>query len=843
MSISDTNKARQYASIAEVAAAQAKLFADKLDSAPDYASQAAASAADAAQSATVAVAAESIVNNYVIAASDYASDAAQSAITAGSAAESAISQTLRVPTGEAIESLPLADDRAGTLISFDAAGETDLIALNTFARLDQDGKVPVANIPAIALNEPFVVNSQAEMLALSDAVIGDVAKRTDKGLSFILGALPPSSLSSWIQLNDDILSQLALPSGASQIGALDDSSNATTVQGALSLKPSASFLSSASGSSAIGYAGGATPSSYDAGGTVQSALNRITSKIVYASKYGVKADGVTDDTAALQALSVAVSAMANPVVQVVFPQGISLVGAQQQAPNATSGYSFRPTYMSTGNNGWFYVSGRAGTTIIDARGWTIKLNPGMKHGSFDPITGNAITTTLPFRDTNYMAWAGMLVAFKSCEHIIRYGLTVDGGADTAVWGGKYGDSGWQCASFGIWDTGCKRIEAYNDNSTNALLDNLYVSTESAWSPGLSDSPRSADYYNCRYTDGRRQNVTIAGGQNIRFHGGDALRAGRKCLNSGSYYSAPEANVDIESESGAIYDVVFNDFKMIDGGLNTFVASSFINPFSRATLNRCLLRTNSSIAQIYVAGSGVDFNKCLIEGSGIDSRNSSLTEVNLRGCTLRNHINGAVADYCQYSGNYGSIEDCVFEVIFDSKMGSRNVFAITGGDVLTAPVYPQKGAFRFNRISISGNQDVVSVNANGRTYLGYIQFFYDMDCRITTSITGTRVIDLNTGGSAVNQRGITMDNSLIVDRDTGTSIAMASGGYMMPRASLISASFIMPSVDNTTSLGSSTRNFSELYMGTNGGIRMKDSTGKTWRLTVSTSGAIVVTSIT
>lgn len=838
MSISDTNKARQYASIAEVAAAQAKLFADKLDSAPDYASQAAASAADAAQSATVAVAAESIVNNYVIAASDYASDAAQSAITAGSAAESAISQTLRVPTGEAIESLPLAEDRAETLISFDSAGETELVGLNTFARLDQDGKVPVANIPAIALTEPFVVSSQEQMLSL-DAQVGDIAKRTDKGLSFVLGALPASSLDNWIQLNDDILSQLALSSGAAQVGALDDSGGTITVQGALALKPSSSYLASAAGSSAVGYAGGATPSSLDPGASVQSAINRLTEKVVYAVKYGVKADGVTDDTAAIQSLSAAVSAMTHPVVRVVFPQGISMVGAQQQAPNATSGYSFRPTYMNTGNNGWFYVSGRAGKTIIDATGWTIKLNPGMKHGAFDPLTGSAITTTLPFRDTNYMAWAGMLVAFKNCEHIIRYGLNVDGGASTAVWGGKYGDSGWQCASFGIWDTGCKRIEAYNDNSTNALLDNLYVSTESNWAPSATDTQRTADYYNCLYTDGRRQNVTISGGQNIRFHGGQAIRSGRKCLGAGSSYSAPEANVDIESESGAAYDIVFDDFQMVDGGLYTFVAASFINSFSRATLNRCTLRTNSTIAQIYTTGSGIKFSGCLIEGSGFESRNASQTETSFKGCVIRNHIDGVVASFCSYSGNVGSMEDNYFDIIFDAKMGSRAIFALTGGDITATPVYPQKGVFRFNRINLSGNQDAVAVAANGRTSLGYIQFFFDMDIRITaTSLTGARLVDINATGSNVNQRGITVDNNKVVDRDSGTSSLMAAGGYMIARSMEVAANSLVPSVSGM-SIGSATRRLGNIYLGQNG-IYIIDAGGTARLITVNAAGALVVT---
>ena len=173
-------------------------------------------------------------------------------------------------------------------------------------------------------------------------------------------------------------------------------------------------LSLDTGSTLIGYKGS----------TVSGAIDLLTSKKVYAADFGVKADG-SDDTAALQALSVAVSAMTDPVVEVVFPQGVSRVGYQDQAPTTTSGYSFRPGYVATnGNVGWFFVNGRSGTTIINARGWTIKLNDGMKHGAFDPSTGLAHASTSPFRDSNYYAYAGNLVAFKGCEHVIRIGLTV-----------------------------------------------------------------------------------------------------------------------------------------------------------------------------------------------------------------------------------------------------------------------------------------------------------------------------------------------------------------------------------------------------------------------------------
>ena len=81
------------------------------------------------------------------------------------------------------------------------------------------------------------------MLSL-DAQTGDVAKRTDLGYSFILSAEPASTLSNWVQLTDDVLAQLGLPTGATQVGATDDSGGNTTVQGALNLKVSIASLSS-----------------------------------------------------------------------------------------------------------------------------------------------------------------------------------------------------------------------------------------------------------------------------------------------------------------------------------------------------------------------------------------------------------------------------------------------------------------------------------------------------------------------------------------------------------------------------------------------------------------------
>jgi len=67
------------------------------------------------------------------------------------------------------------------------------------ATLDAGGKLDAGQLPALAITETFVVNTEAAMLALS-AQEGDVAVRTDLSKSFILTAAPASTLANWQEL-------------------------------------------------------------------------------------------------------------------------------------------------------------------------------------------------------------------------------------------------------------------------------------------------------------------------------------------------------------------------------------------------------------------------------------------------------------------------------------------------------------------------------------------------------------------------------------------------------------------------------------------------------------------
>lgn len=67
------------------------------------------------------------------------------------------------------------------------------------ATLDAGSKIPLAQLPAAAITDTFVVNTEVAMLALA-AEVGDVAIRPDIASSFILQAEPASVLGNWQQI-------------------------------------------------------------------------------------------------------------------------------------------------------------------------------------------------------------------------------------------------------------------------------------------------------------------------------------------------------------------------------------------------------------------------------------------------------------------------------------------------------------------------------------------------------------------------------------------------------------------------------------------------------------------
>lgn len=73
-------------------------------------------------------------------------------------------------------------------------------ALDDKADLDEDGKVPTSQLPALAITDVFVVSSEAEQITL-EAQKGDVAVRTDENKTYIHNGGTSGTISDWTLLN------------------------------------------------------------------------------------------------------------------------------------------------------------------------------------------------------------------------------------------------------------------------------------------------------------------------------------------------------------------------------------------------------------------------------------------------------------------------------------------------------------------------------------------------------------------------------------------------------------------------------------------------------------------
>lgn len=184
---------------------------------------------------------------------------------------------------------------------------------NGYAALDSTGKVPPAQIPAVAVNDTFAVANQAEMLALA-ASPGDIAFRNDVTDGYYqLTASPASTLGNWIKR--------LFASGGSGV---------TSINGTLT-GPVTGIEVTANKGVANGYA------SLDASGTVPAAqIPASTSVVSHVNtyhkfdfrRYGAVGDGVTDNTTAFNSAIADILATPTPGMKFQNSSGAAQSGTQ-----------------------------------------------------------------------------------------------------------------------------------------------------------------------------------------------------------------------------------------------------------------------------------------------------------------------------------------------------------------------------------------------------------------------------------------------------------------------------------------------------------------------------------
>ncbi|MCH9717755.1 MAG: hypothetical protein K0U52_11830, partial [Gammaproteobacteria bacterium] len=97
----------------------------------------------------------------------------------------------------------LTESLDGRYLTLDSSTDFQLLsekdAIDGYAGLDSSGKINPSQLPALAITDTFVVNSEAAMLALT-VEVGDVAVRTDLNKTYILKVTGATVLANWQEL-------------------------------------------------------------------------------------------------------------------------------------------------------------------------------------------------------------------------------------------------------------------------------------------------------------------------------------------------------------------------------------------------------------------------------------------------------------------------------------------------------------------------------------------------------------------------------------------------------------------------------------------------------------------
>ena len=334
---------------------------------------------------------------------------------------------------------------------------------------------------------------------------------------------------------------------------------------------------------------------FDSNGLSQQEINdqykaRVTKKF-YAVDYGLKTTNTAyENTLALQSLSAAINA--NNGGHVIFPSGTHKIGNQVLAGNETSGASWIFSEL-------FHVHDCSDALLLEFNQTVFKFKDGMRHGAFDPITGNPIANGGV--NPKYQAGYGRAIELRNNQDLRIIGqMRVDGNDANAIVGGLYGDAGRQCVSYALYMVGNKVVTS--DGSFvlhNMPLDGLYNS-------GLNQSDSMHNLSGIVSLRNGRQAFSLTGGWNQTYSNCYFGKTGMGSFPS----SAPAANLDTEAEiTLEIKNINFN-FCVFSDAVGASVVTEF--PSVRGVkFNRCTIENSQNVA-IYCK-SEMEFNDCNVNG--------------------------------------------------------------------------------------------------------------------------------------------------------------------------------------------------------------------------------------
>ena len=256
------------------------------------------------------------------------------------------------------------------------------------------------------------------------------------------------------------------------------------------------------------------------------------SSAITPEQFGAKGDGRADDSDAFAAMAALINARGGG--EVVLRRTIYRVGRQVQAGRNGAPYAFEPAPI-------LELTGLGGPLVIRGNGAVLRCAPGLRYGTFDPVSGTPTDHPMPYIRSGELATPyRAMIKIENCRGPIEIGdLELDGNLDRWIIGGSYGDTGRQIQATGLMlinNRGPERIVGVHSHHHG--LDGIMIDGFDGPRPAPSILEKVRSEYN------GRQGLSIVGGLSYAFRDCRFAHTGRSKVSS-----APGAGVDIEAEAG------------------------------------------------------------------------------------------------------------------------------------------------------------------------------------------------------------------------------------------------------------------------------------------------------
>lgn len=207
-------------------------------------------------------------------------------------------------------------------------------------------------------------------------------------------------------------------------------------------------------------------------------------------------------------------------------------------------------------------------------GATLKAAPGLRYGSFDPVSGNPIVTVVPFLDYSKYAYPyRAMINLTNIPSVVIDGGELDGNNSNFIVGGFWGDSQWQLEGSGMWIQNCAAITVNDTYIHHQPLDGIIVFQQGT-TEASQKTPALFNNVKTRYNG--RNNISVGGGIGYTFLNCDMSNVGQVAnasLGGAKLQSSPGAGIDIEAEFGIIRDVALINCNIIGNWQNGLSAAS------------------------------------------------------------------------------------------------------------------------------------------------------------------------------------------------------------------------------------------------------------------------------